>query len=120
MMAAPATDALLSAGRTLAALAEPDRDLFDIGRDISEIAETLRLIGTGLKNAEEEAEEQFEARIAALAAHNCWNLAERREWTRDEIELSRVNELKRARATAARTVGMALVDLARVASELEG
>lgn len=111
---------LLAAGRTLATLAEPDRDLFDVGRDISEIAETLRLLGAGLKNAEEQADDLADARFDALAAGNCWNLAERREWTRDEIELSRVNELKRAGATAARTVGMALVDLARIASELEG
>lgn len=114
-----ATETLIEAGRTLATIAEPDRDLHDIGSDFAELAETLRLIGGGIELAMVRAENVLDGRMESLAAGKLWNLAERREWTRDEVELSHRNELARARDTARRTAQRALVDLARLIRELE-
>lgn len=110
---------LQAAGATLAAVASPDKDLLSFAGDFDEIAATLKLIGGGLGHACEQAEDTHFGRYAALAARNLWNIAERREWTRDEIDLARDNEIKQARDTAKRTAQRALVDLARLIGELE-
>ena len=114
-----ATETLIEAGRTLATLAEPGRDVHEFASDMLEIAETLRLAGRGLRQADERAEETRDGRLDSLAAGNLWDLRQRREWTRDEVELSHRNELAVARNTARRTAQRALVDLARLIREME-
>lgn len=113
-----ATETLIEAGRMLATLADPARDLHDIGGDFTELAETLRLIGGGLRDAQERADDIRDGRLDNLAAGRLWH-ADGRNWTRDEVELAYRNEIVAARRTAARTAQLALVELARVIHELE-
>ena len=94
--------------------------LAECGSDLCEIAETLRLLGRGMQQTDEMIATTRDDRMDALAKHQLWNLAERREWTRDEVDLTCDDELKHARETARRTAQKALVDLARVVGELTG
>lgn len=112
-------DRLLAAGKTLATLAEPGRDLDALGGDMIEIAETLRSLGRGMQHAYERAEATYDGRCDSLSKGQLWSLAERREWTRDEIALARDNELKAARDTALRTAKRALVSLAALVADVE-
>ena len=111
-----ATDTLIAAGRVLA---EPGRDLDALASEFRELGASLKAIGAGLDHALDCADGTHDQRIDALADHQLWNLAERREWTRDEVELAHRNELGRARDTAKRTAQKMLVELARLIGELE-
>lgn len=116
------TDQLLAAGRTLATLAEPGRDLDALGSDMLEIADTLKLLGKGMQRAFDDIEEDMEGRRLALREHgNGYQYTDimGRAWTRDAIDLWRDNELKRERATALRTAQKALVQLAALIDEMQ-
>lgn len=89
--------ALLEAGRTLAGLAEPHRDLLAYGGDFVEIASTLKFIGAGLERA-----------YTLASAHD----AVGRDDLRDSEEYA-------ALVGALRTGRKALVDLARLLTEIE-
>lgn len=114
------TDALLAAGRTLAAIAEP-RKLSDYGNGLREIAATLKALGDGIEHACARAAETFDYRLDAIGRGIMtfdWSRQAHR-YTRDDAELDRDNELKRARDTAIRTAKRALVDLAALIGAME-
>lgn len=113
------TDTLLAAGRALAEIAEPGKDLLHFAGEFREIAVTLRSLGSGLDSAYERAEQTHDDRCDAIDRHRLWHFADAREWTRDEVALARDNEMKQARATAARTAQKMLVELSRLIGELE-
>ena len=100
------TPALLAAGRTLAGLARPGRDLSEFAHDFAEIGMTLKGIGAGLDTALDRAEETYDRIIAERDNYSAARLA-------------RDGEAEHARATALRTARQALVDLARVIAEIE-
>ena len=100
-----ATDTLLAAGRALAEIADPDKDLLNFGNDFRALALTLRFIGEGLDQAYETAED-------------------RRDWLAGGYMINTANveyqqSVAEALGTAKRTAQRALVDLAKIVGELE-
>lgn len=101
-----ACQALLDAGKTLAALAEPAKDLISFASEFSEVGDALRNIARAADRAVELAEDRYDAIVDARQDH----AAARRARAGDEA---------RARDAALRGAKKALVDLARVIAELE-
>lgn len=87
---------LVAAAETLAALADPGRDLLNYATDFAEIASTLWFLGKGLASVYERAADVGIERPAYA----------------DDLTAE-------ARQQAARTAKKALVDLARLIGELE-
>jgi hypothetical protein len=106
MLIKTATDTLIEAGRTLAQLGDPDKDLLNFSNDFREIASTLRFLGEGLEKAYEAAEDRRDAiRRAGLSI--------------DHTNRAYQNDSGFALGTAKKTAQRALVDLARLVGEVE-
>jgi hypothetical protein len=99
-------DALLDAGRTLATLAEPGKDLAAFASELAQIALTLKNVSRGIDTATDRADELYEGIVDSRQNHGAARQA-------------RDGELDHARSGALRVAKKALVDLARVVAELE-
>lgn len=95
---------LLAAGKTLAGIADPDKDLLSFATDCTEIATTLRFLGEGLDRAYDNAEDRRDALS--------------RQWPIDAANAAYQQDIRQALGTAKRTAEQALVDLSRLIGEL--
>ena len=107
---------LIDAGKTLATLASPERDLLSFGSDFSVLARDLKSISERLDAGYDGAEDRYDAVLESGP----------RSWIDTPVtssyevaRIARNNELKQARARAIREAKQALVSLSRIIGEME-
>lgn len=114
-------DRLIAAADTLAALAEPGRDLYQFASDFRELATTLKFAADGLARAQECAEDRYDAIVDGRGLTlNVRLIGQTDDERRRRARQARDADERGARQAVARTARKALIDLARLIAEIEG
>ncbi len=106
---------LIAAGRVLASVQEPDKDLLSFACDLSEVALTIKMIGAGLERAVERSEDHYDA----ILKNGPRDFIDTRQPAYQHAANARDADQALASAAAIRTAKRALIDLSKVIGEME-